>query len=76
MSWTSDSDSLGKRGPRPIYGERASVSIHIRLTPTQRADLELVARQNQYTDLAAFIRDAIDEAVADCRERGVFTRSA
>jgi uncharacterized protein (DUF1778 family) len=45
--------------------------IHIRTTEDERRDLEQVARDN-HTDLSGFIREAVNEAVADYRERPTF----
>lgn len=43
----------------------------VRLTQEERRDLEQVARENRLT-VAAVIRDAVNEFVADYREQRVF----
>lgn len=60
--------------PRPPRsGEAATVLTVIRMTPTERRDLETVARENR-TTIGGVLRDAANEYVADYRERPVFGR--
>lgn len=47
-----------------IFGEPASETIRVRVTPGQRADLERVAAAN-HTDVASVIREAVNEYAAD-----------
>jgi hypothetical protein len=54
-----------------LYGEPASAAIRVRVTPTQRRDLERVARAN-HTDLAGVIREAVNEYATDCGARRPF----
>jgi hypothetical protein len=62
-----------RRRGRPRRAEDvATADVRIRLTPAERTDLEEVARANGHADLASFIRDAVNTAVAEYRERGVF----
>ena len=61
-----------KRGPKPERGETATDRIVVRVTPPERADLDAVARENHSTR-AAVIRDAVNEYVADYRDRRVFS---
>lgn len=56
------------------YTEPASEDVNVRVTPSQRRDLEQVARDNR-SSMATIIREAIDEYVADYRERPVFRRT-
>jgi uncharacterized protein (DUF1778 family) len=51
--------------------EAASERLVIRVTKSQKQDLRTVAEENE-TDLTSFVRDAVNEAVADYRERRVF----
>jgi predicted transcriptional regulator len=58
--------------PRPArFGEPASASIRVRVTPDQKRDLRRVARENR-TDMAGVIREAVNTYVADYRDRDVF----
>lgn len=61
-----------KPGPKPARGESATEAVKIRLTPTERRDLEQVARDNRHASLADAIREAINEYVSDFRDRSVF----
>jgi hypothetical protein len=57
---------------RPSRGnEPATAAIRVRVTPNERREIEQVARDNR-TDLAGLIREAVDEYVADYREKCVF----
>lgn len=60
-----------RRGPKPQRGDVASVTIQIRLTPNERADLEQVAKDN-HTSLTDIIRESVNEFVADYRDKPVF----
>ena len=63
-----------RRGPHPQYDEPADVVLRVRVTETQRRDLEQVARDNQLT-LSGAIREAVNEYAADYRENNpVFRR--
>lgn len=53
------------------YQQPADRAVRVRLTESQRADLEDVAAANG-VDLSGVIRDAIDEYVSDYREKSVF----
>lgn len=54
-----------------MFGEPATDAIRVRVTPQQRRDLERVAQENR-TDLAGVIRDAVNTYVADYSERKPF----
>jgi hypothetical protein len=60
----------GGRKPR-VPGACSSMRLSIRLTPEERRDLEAVAREN-HTNLADVLREAVNEYVADYRERPLF----
>lgn len=61
--------------PRPArVDEPASTRISVRLTPAERADLNRVARDNR-VPAAKVIREAVNEYVADYRERVLFRRT-
>jgi uncharacterized protein (DUF1778 family) len=65
---------MKRRGGRPPIGEdRADVRVAIRVSRQSWAALRDVATLNQQTR-TAFIRQAIEEAVADCTEQRVFPR--
>jgi hypothetical protein len=57
--------------PRRIDSASSTERLTIRLTPDERRDLETVARENG-TSLAETLREAVNEYVADYRERAVF----
>jgi hypothetical protein len=61
-----------RRGPKPARGESATAAVSIRLTPTERRDLEQIAAENHHASLADAIREAINEYVADFRDRPCF----
>lgn len=54
-----------------LFGEPASETIRVRVTPTQRRDLVQVAQAN-HTDVAGVIREAVNEFVSDYRDRPCF----
>lgn len=60
-----------KRRGRPQSTEPANQTIRVRVTPAQRLELRRVATENG-TRVAGIIREAVNEYVADYRERGVF----
>lgn len=61
-----------RRGRRPMFDEPARAAIRIRVTRSQRIELEQVARENN-TDVAGAIREAVNCFVSDYREnRPVF----
>ena len=58
--------------PRPPRGdEPAVVAISVRVTESQRCDLEQVARDNR-SNVSDVIRDAVHSYVADYRDARVF----
>lgn len=60
-----------RRRPALHEGTPASESVRIRVTAAQRLDLKRVAEENG-TGISGIIREAVDEYVADYRERRVF----
>ena len=58
---------------RPPSPEPATIVLTFRVTPSQWLDLRAIAEDNQ-SRLSSFIREAIDEAVQDYRDRPVFRR--
>lgn len=60
-----------KPGPKPRDGEPMDAAIRIRVNARHRAELEQVAAELDM-DVATIIRDAVNEFVADYRERRVF----
>ena len=58
-------------GRPPLFGEPARCSIRVRVTEEQRRDLTRIARTNR-TDITGVIRDAVNEYVADFRDRLCF----
>lgn len=65
--------AVRRRGrPARVEGQAATARVWVYLTPEERADLGTVARDNGYGDLGAFLRDVINAAVADYRDRPVF----
>ena len=63
------------RGRPRLADEPATVHVKVRMTPTQRLELERIAADN-HMRMTTFMREAINEAVSDCREqRPVFSRS-
>lgn len=63
-----------RRGRRPIADEAASAQVQLRVTPGQRLELRRVANENR-TDVAGLLREAVNEYVADYGERRVFRRT-
>lgn len=51
------------------FGEPATDAIRVRVTPDQRRDLERVAQENR-TNMAGVIREAVNTYVADYRDKG------
>ena len=62
----------GRRGRRPRAHVRATERVEFVVTPDERADLLLVAKA-EGRPLASVIRDAVNEFVADYREKTVFS---
>jgi predicted HicB family RNase H-like nuclease len=62
---------MPKRGRPARASVPASEIVKVRLTPSERADLDTVAAENGVSRNELF-RDAINEYVADYRERLVF----
>jgi hypothetical protein len=62
--------STRKRG-RPRSTDPATSMIQVRVTPGQRLELRRVAEDNR-THVSGVIREAVNEYVADYRERRVF----
>jgi len=62
-----------KRGPKLNYDAPVMVRLHVRVTQAQAEDMRAIARDNQMC-LAQFMRDAINEAVLDYRDKPVFPR--
>jgi len=57
---------------RPARADTAATdTIRVRVTPSERRDLEHVAREN-HTNLAGVIREAVNEYVADYRDEPTF----
>jgi predicted DNA-binding protein len=54
-----------------LFGEPASESIRVRVTPDQKTALKQVAKDN-HTKMANVIREAVDEYIADCQESRCF----
>lgn len=65
----SDQQPPCRRG-RP-RAEDPTETFTIRITRTQRLKLTAVASMNGLS-LSAFVREAIDEAAADCSDDGIF----
>lgn len=63
-----------KRGRKAARGAAAIHVIRVRLTPSERADIGRVAREND-TTITEVIREAVNEYAADYRERHVFRNS-
>ena len=66
---------LGRRGRPARAGQRATRRVEFVVTDQERSDLELVAKEMGH-HVARVIRDAVNEFVADYRERPVFTRES
>lgn len=65
---TVDRNAPDRRGRRPLFGEAATASVRIRLTPGQRADLDQMAADNHVT-ASDVIREALNEFVSDYRDK-------
>lgn len=59
------------RGRPPRQNEPSTAKVGVRLTSSERAELQRVARENRQS-VASVVRDAVNEYVADYRERRVF----
>jgi uncharacterized protein (DUF1778 family) len=59
------------RGRPSRQGEPSTEVVCLRLTASEREALEKAARQNA-TTVAEFVRDAVNESVADCGTRPIF----
>jgi hypothetical protein len=59
------------RGRPTRQDEASTAKVGVRLTSYEREELQRVARENRQS-VAAVVRDAVNEYVADYRERGVF----
>jgi hypothetical protein len=62
-----------RRGRRPTYGEPATVGLRHRVTRRQKSDLLEIARA-EGRPMSEVVRDALDEYVADFRDRRVFQK--
>lgn len=60
-------------GRRPIADEAATANVNLRVTPAQWLELRRVAEEN-HTDVAGVVREAIDDYVSDYREQRIFRR--
>lgn len=57
-----------RRGRPPrVEGQAATKRVWVFVTPTERAELEAVAKENGQT-VSAYIRDVVTDAVAEARE--------
>jgi hypothetical protein len=54
-----------------LYDAPATETIRVRVTPAQKRDLERIAEENA-AGVAGVIREAVDEYVADYRDRKCF----
>ncbi len=62
-------------GGRPLINDvPATARIELRVTPAQRLDIKRVAQENG-TGMSGVMREAINEYVADYRERQLFVRT-
>jgi hypothetical protein len=59
-------------GRKPDREEVARVWMHVRMTVSERRDLDTVARDNNVT-VSAVLREAVNEYVSDYRDRAVFS---
>lgn len=62
-----------RRGRPPRADRRATKRVEFVVTEEERADLERVATETKQP-VAAVIRQAVDEFVADYREKKVFSK--
>ena len=58
-------------GRPPTRGAVARAVFHVRITASERRDLDDVARENCVT-VSEVLREAVNEYVADYRDRAVF----
>lgn len=58
---------------RPQFGEPAENAIRVRVTQSQRHDLEQVAKENR-CNMATVIREAVNVYVSDYREGSLVFR--
>lgn len=65
--------SAPRRGRPPLGDAPATKTIRVRVTDETARELARIARINR-TNRAAFIREAIDEAVSDCSDQRLFRR--
>lgn len=66
-----------KRGrPARVEGQRADHALRIWLTPSERAALERMAIENHHASIAALVREAVNEFVADYGGRKIFSGAA
>jgi len=63
---------MKKRIGRPRLPVTLSERVVIRLTAEQRARLDEIAALN-HQSATAFVRQALDEATADCSDRRIFS---
>lgn len=62
-------------GRKPTYEKRMNRRMVVRLSDEQEQDLKsIAAAEGPNRDVSSIVRDAVDEYVADYRERRVFTR--
>jgi hypothetical protein len=59
------------RGRKRRQDEPSTQKVGTYLTVAERADLQQVAKENRQS-VAAVLREAVNEYVADYRERGIF----
>jgi hypothetical protein len=55
-------------GRPPLHDVPVTARIYVRVTPTQRIDLQRVARENR-TGVSGIVRDAVNEFVSDYDDR-------
>lgn len=63
----------GRRGRPPRANRRSTKRVEFVVTEEEHADLERVAAESKQP-IASVIRQAVDEFVADYREKKVFSR--
>lgn len=61
-------------GRPPIAPGERMVTLELYLTDQEKADLFTVAQELGHRSASDFVREAVNEAVADYRERRVFQR--
>lgn len=62
-----------RTGRPPLADVPSSARVELRVTPAQRLELRRVASENR-TGMSGILREAINEFVADYRERRTFVR--